>query len=609
MNVKLNNNKINHLAGVVGGILVSALAVFILHYIFFEYDFEKTVAFFDYKTRLGLLQVLVIFVIFMWGYFMTASVRVTSLLLIGISIILGIATEQKLLYRSEPIYPSDIYFLKDFKFLIQMVDSSVLIAILIVISVFIVGVYLYYKKRTKKKTKQQQFIRLTGVIVTTLLLMYIGQFNQPGNKIKSAFNEYAEWISYSQNNNYRDNGIVSGLLYNLKSPAVLKPAKYNQKTIEKIHEKYTEKAEIINVSRTGNLDEYNVIFVMNETFSDPLLIDGVEISEDPIPLFRELSKSSRSGMSLSQGYGGGTANIEFEALTGISMEPLSSTITTPFIQMSSQMNKLPSIIKWMNDSDKALTAIHPYNPSMYKRTDNYAALGFEESIFEDNFSEIERIDKNTFISDKTAYQEVINQMADSTKKDFVHLVTMNNHKPHVNKYENVEFEVTGAPYNLEVAHYSKGLQYSDSDFNDFIVKVNELEEKTLIVFWGDHLPSFYGEDLFRLNGHLKMHETPLLFYTNFIRDERDIGTISPMYFINHVLEITNTPISPFVALLESLEQVLPAFEKGIYLERETGEKKYREELKPSTQSLLEDYEMILYDITTGNNYSKQMNFY
>ena len=180
---------------------------------------------------------------------------------------------------------------------------------------------------------------------------------------------------------------------------------------------------------------------------------------------------------------------------------------------------------------------------------------------------------------------------------------------HVNKYENVEFTVTGAPYNLEVAHYAKGIQYSDNEFTDFIDQINKIEEKTIVVFWGDHLPAFYGEDLFKMNGHLKMHETPLLFYTNFSEDSRDIGTISPMFFINHILEIAEEPITPFVALLESLEEVLPAFEKGIYLERETSEKRTREELKPSTQLLLKDYDTILYDITTGKNYSKKMGFY
>ena len=120
---------------------------------------------------------------------------------------------------------------------------------------------------------------------------------------------------------------------------------------------------------------------------------------------------------------------------------------------------------------------------MYKRLDNYVALGFDQSLFEEDFSQTERIDSNNFISDKSAYLEVLNAMSESKEKDFVHLVTMNNHKPHVNKYENVEFTVTGAPYNLEVAHYAKGIQYSDKELADFIDQINKIEEKTIVVFW------------------------------------------------------------------------------------------------------------------------------
>ena len=101
-----------------------------------------------------------------------------------------------------------------------------------------------------------------------------------------------------------------------------------------------------------------------------------------------------------------------------------------------------------------------------------------------------------------------------------------------------------------------------------------------------------------------------MFYNNFKQEEgQDIGTISPIYFINHVLELANAEVTPYIALLERLENALPAFEKGNYLERETGLKTNRSELKPSTQLLLEDYDLILYDLTTGKNYAEKMNFY
>ncbi|MDE1548166.1 LTA synthase family protein [Jeotgalibaca caeni] len=592
------------------GLLVSLLVVFLLQWFHFQYDFEATLHFFDYKTRLNILQAGVVFILFLWFFFLTASTGLSSFLLLFISLLIGIGTQQKMLYRGEPLYPSDVYFLKDFGFLLEMVEIGIVIGTLVILALLVGSLILFFKKRKKRSVgRTEKVIRLSGFIITSGLLFYAYQFNQPGNLIRAAFNERTNWISYSQEKNYTENGVVTGLMYNLKSPAVNRPKEYSKEKIEEIYKKYAQEAASVNEIRTNALEEYNIIFVMSETFSDPTRIEGMEISKDPMPLYREWAERYRSGLSFSQGYGGGTANIEFEALTGISLEPLASNITTPFIQLSNQMKSFPKVTDLMAEAGHHLTAIHPYNTTMYKRLENYQSLGFDEFLFQDDMTYTKRIDENTFISDESTYQEVMDVMKQSDGKDFVHLVTMQNHKPFVHKYENVDFEVQGAPYNLEVAHYAQGIQYSDIALDNFLKELDTTEEKTMVVFWGDHLPSFYGEELFDLNGHVRMHETPLLFYTNFSEDSQSIGTISPIYFMNHVLELTNAPITPFIAMLERMEQILPAFEKGIYLERETELHYSRADLRPSTQLVMNEYDLILYDITTGKNYSKDLGFY
>lgn len=592
------------------GTLTSFISVFILQLILFQYDFEKTKIFFIELTRLNLLQTAVVFVFFIWIYSLTISFKISFLIIIFLSTLIGIASEQKILYRLEPLYPSDIYFIKDYKMLLETVDTSVIIKLSVLLLILFIGILLYYKKRKRTTlSKILKITRLLSIFVTTLLILYINQFNQPGNKIKGAFNNYANWITFSQEENYSKNGMISGLLYNLKSSAIERPNDYSEKKIADLYEKYSNLANGINKARLGGLNEYNLIFVMNETFSDPMRLEGISISKDPIPFYRRYASEHIAGMILSQGYGGGTANIEFEAISGVSMEPLAANITTPFIQLSHQMGELPNIVNFLKQTGHSLTTVHSYDSSMYKRVDNYSAFGFETLLFEKDFQTAERIENNPFISDKSSYNEVINSMSKTENKDFIHLVTMHNHLPVNNNYNNIDIEVNGATNNSEIAHYAKGIQYSDRDLEDFLEVIENMNEKTIVVFWGDHLPSIYDEIVYSENGDRIMHETPLFFYSNFQKESRDIGTISPIYLINHVLEITNSPITPYVALLNSLEEALPAFEKGIYLERETGLKSSREELKPSTQLLLEEYETILYDITTGKNYSKKFGFY
>lgn len=594
------------------GLIVATFSVSFLQLCHFQYDFSKTIEFIDYQTKLTFIQVVVVSIIYYWIYFITKANSLTTIVVVFLSAVIGIGTQQKLMYRGEPIYPSDVYFLKDFTFFFDMVDTPILIAIMATMIVLAVSLLFFLKNRRRQKNNQNLVIRFLGILVTTFLIFYMSQFNQPGNKVRAVFNHYVEWISYSQDKNYSQNGVVSGIMYNLKAPAVDKPTNYSKEKMEELYKKYSQAADEINLDRTGTLDDYNIIYIMSETFSDPLKIEGLSISEDPLPLYRKFTEQHLSGESLSQGYGGGTANIEFEALTGISLEPLSSNITTPFIQLSDLMKDIPTIMKIVGQYSHKLTAIHPYNTTMYKRLENYQAMEFDEYRFHDDMTYDKRIDNSTHISDESAYQELMSVLLGSEEKDFIHLVTMQNHHPFVHKYNDVTIQVSGAPYNLEVAHYATGLQHSDEALKDLLEQLDQLDEKTIVVFWGDHLPSIYGAqgtELYNQNGRVTMSQTPLLIYTNFDEDTRDIGTISPIYFTNYILEKTEAPVTPLLAFLDKLETVLPAFKKGTYLERETELKASRDELKPSTQLLLEDYDLILYDITTGKNYSQSLGLY
>lgn len=95
-----------------------------------------------------------------------------------------------------------------------------------------------------------------------------------------------------------------------------KPEDYSEETMTKIAKKYSKEADSINQSRTTNLTDNTVIMVLSETFSDPTRVPGVSFAEDPMPNIRQIKSETTSGLMLSPGYGGGTANIEYQALTG-----------------------------------------------------------------------------------------------------------------------------------------------------------------------------------------------------------------------------------------------------------------------------------------------------
>ena len=156
----------------------------------------------------------------------------------------------------------------------------------------------------------------------------------------------------------------------------------------------------------------------------------------------------------------------------------------------------------------------------------------------------------------------------------------------------------------------KDLSYSDQALDNFIKQIDQLAEPTIVVFWGDHLPSVYGDVIFNQNSLDKMHETPLLIYSNVNKKDKELGMISPIYFAPELLEVANADITGLYALLNQLQSNLPAFEKEMYLEKNTEKmKKSVNELSQETQALLADYYMIQYDITTGKKYSLQTNLF
>ncbi len=137
---------------------------------------------------------------------------------------------------------------------------------------------------------------------------------------------------------------------------------------------------------------------MSESFSDPSRLNGVEITGDPLADYYAVADQTYSGQMLSQNYGGGTANIEFEALTGFSMGLFNAQLTTPYTMLVPKMNQLPSIVSTLKDQNYHTTAIHPYNTSMYKRKDVYEVLGFDEFISENTMTYTDTIEDNPYIS-------------------------------------------------------------------------------------------------------------------------------------------------------------------------------------------------------------------
>lgn len=140
-----------------------------------------------------------------------------------------------------------------------------------------------------------------------------------------------------------NNGPVVNFLRLAHTKTMDKPNGYSQEAMEKISRKYTEQAKQLNQTRTENMTDNTVIMVLSETFSDPTRVPGVSFSEDPMPNIRHVKAQTTSGLMLSPGYGGGTANIEYQALSGLSMANYSSTLSIAYQQLVPSLKWAPTL--------------------------------------------------------------------------------------------------------------------------------------------------------------------------------------------------------------------------------------------------------------------------
>lgn len=564
---------------------------------------------FSWHTEKFFLACLVLLIILIFLIALAGSVPLGSLTYVVTIGVLGFANYMKMSYRQEPIYPDDLKMITEIGLLKDM-TGTMLFTVILAAAGTVLGLFCWYMFRSLKKGRQFQLIRLTTLLVAIGLLGYISNFNNPDNLLRKAYNKTALWIPYSQKMNYYNTGFIGGFLYNLKVEPMDEPEGYSKAKIKEITEKYQKLADEKN--KAVEEESPNIVFVMSESFSDPSRLNGVEVSGEPLADYYDVADQTYSGNMLSQNYGGGTANIEFEALTGFSMALFNAQLTTPYTMLVPKMDQLPSIVSALNAQSYQTTAIHPYNTSMYKREDVYQTLGFDQFISERTMTYTDTIENNPYISDESAYKEVMTLLKEEKAPQFIHLVTMQTHMPYNGKYDRLGYsaEISDGSGTLDLENYLQDISYSSAALKQFTEELKNLSRRTLVVFWGDHLPGIYSDTIQAKNDKQTLHETQFLMFDSKGKLEKQTtqdAITSPFYFAANLMEQTNQTTNGFYQLLLSLEQELPAFERELYYQN--GQWYKEAQFNRSQQEIYDEYQLIQYDIVAGKQYSLADGFF
>ena len=429
-----------------------------------------------------------------------------------------------------------------------------------------------------------------------------------------------------------NNGPVVNFLRLAHTKTMDKPNGYSQEAMEKISRKYTEQAKQLNQTRTENMTDNTVIMVLSETFSDPTRVPGVSFSEDPMPNIRHVKAQTTSGLMLSPGYGGGTANIEYQALSGLSMANYRSIA---YQQLVPSLKWAPTLNQaWDKANGKGSSiAFHAYNRNMYFRDLNYKKFGFSKFYATDGTPQLKGLrplGSAWYASDESFYSEVLKKISSSDQKKFYQVVTMQNHMPYEDFYPDNQFKDEDTSSNLQddekqnIETYTKGLSYTDQATTEFLNQLNHIDRPITVVFYGDHLPGIYSTAYSSKDNILGLHETDYFIWSNDASksagtklDDVSSAYTSSNYFSAQLASHLNAKVSPYLAFLTKMHETIPAIsipssaggntDEPVYLDA-AGNRINNKQLSKEAKTMLHDYQLIQYDMSVGKNYLKDTGF-
>ncbi|HEY1133311.1 MAG TPA: LTA synthase family protein [Nocardioides sp.] len=564
-------------------------------------------------------DVLVVWVLLLFVWAVVGRWWWTVGLVLALVPVVVVAATEKLRQRNEPLYPSDLDFLSEPGFLLSMISPGTIVLVLLAVVLIVAAVggggELLTGRWRRRRARGRELAavvaaRVVVLMVTGVLVVQMGRFNESDNRWRDLYEARgAQWRPWSQAENYLWNSFVGGFLYNMPTDAMARPDGYSDEAMDELVARYSDLADEINVERHGSLADTNVVVVLSESFSDPTALEGLTLAEDPIPFTRELMAGTRSGSMIATGIGGGTANAEFEVLTGQSIGLMRPQMVVPYQMLVPNFASYPSLVGALGAEGHRAVAVHPFRSGMYKRQEVYDTFGFDTFVDEEALQFDDRTGANPYVDDASAFDEVLAQIEDSDAPLVTNLVTMQNHSPYGAKYDDpigVELDPDlGVNDSLgrSIGDYARGLRHSDDALRDFIGALEESDEDTVVLFYGDHLPALYGETLRGINGDLAMHETPFFAWSN--RGDnvpRSTGPVSSAFLLPYVFEAADAPVPPYLALLQAFrDEVGSVFQGRIVTPR--GDVVGTDELSTRQARLLHDLRLVQYDATVGSRHA------
>lgn len=583
-------------------VVLSTGLVFIIEWVT-RGSFASTVAFFQQPHRPGWTTIIVFSLVLLALDAMFARRHIGLLVVAPIAVLLAFVGRQKVHYLGDPLYPTDFLYARQIMELMPlMVRERPFVAAGIAVALLAGAYGLYWSwrfwRRNHPPMAWRHRVTRLAIAVPALAffvsIMDYASFSWVRDRLQIVP------VMWDQKENYASNGFAIAFALNVPMAKVKAPPLYKDAVLDAITDGTPTAVAMPS-------EKPDVIMVMSESFWDPTLLPQTKITPDPMHNVRKV----RSGSMFSPEFGGMTANVEFEALTGFSNAflPYGSIPYQQYVR-----GQVPSLATFFQSQGYETTAIHPFEGWFWNRKHVYEAFGFDRFYSIENLPPMKS--RGPLVSDDSLTDEIIKQADATDRPFFTFAVSLQGHGPYEpNRYRDSGIRVdsvAGYSTQLSIQSYSEGIADADRSLKRLMDWASKRERATTIVFFGDHLPPLnqgYTETGFlkepvperrEAPDALALHrETPLVVWSNKTGTMEDVGSISPALIPLKLLETAGIEHPYYTGFLGRVDAKYNVIERHLLVDKDGANKPdWSQEKK--IDPLINDFRLLQYDAMFGH---------
>ena len=393
--------------------------------------------------------------------------------------VLGCINGVLLTTRVTPFTGPDLHLITDaYKIAKKYLPMAGVVFVCILAVLLLIGLVIYFFRSHKYMGPLKYRFHIPAVLLGLLAFAVVTNVALE----KRVLSNYFGNIAFA----YEDYGFPYCFLTTIFNTGISCPKDYSDEEVKRI-QKTEEK-----LSETKEGDYPNIIFLQLESFFDPTLVNYLKISEDPIPNFRKLMEAYSSGYFKVPSVGAGTANTEFETITGMSMHYFGpGEYPYKSILKETTCESAPYVLKNLGYTTHA---IHNNEANFYGRKSIFPNLGFDTFVSEEYMERENEKNSLGWVKDRVLVDEIMNCLNSSEGVDYIYTISVQGHGAYPDEpmLDEPEITVSGSATeerNNQWEYYVNEIHEMDEFIGELVAALEAYPEDVVLVMYGDHLPT------------------------------------------------------------------------------------------------------------------------